>query len=81
VGVTFTYLPDLNKYLYFGGLSASVFITEQSEIDKKEQEEREKQEIESYSLYYRQEYLRMKKANNCDTIYLYDPSRNFSLQF
>jgi hypothetical protein len=77
VGVTFTYLPDQNKYLYFGGLSSSVFITEQSEMDKKEQEEREKQEIESYSLYYRQEYLRMKKANNSDTIHLYDPGRKF----
>lgn len=66
-------MPDKNKYVYFGGLHRDVVMSEQSEMEVKEIEAREKEELQQQSLYYRQDYLRMKKANSADYIYIYDP--------
>lgn len=73
LGSSLTYIPDKNKYIYFGGLQKDIVVLEGSETERKEVEEREKEEMEGYSLYYRQEYMRMKKANVVEYVYIYDP--------
>lgn len=74
LGCSLTYMPDVNLYIYFGGLLKDQIISEESELKMKEIEAREKEELERQSLYYRQDYLRMKKANSADYVYVYDPS-------
>lgn len=67
-------MPDKNLYIYFGGLHRDNLIQENSETERRETEAREKEEMEGQSLYYRQEYMRMKKANTVEFVYLYNPS-------
>lgn len=70
------YIPEAKVYVYLGGFTKNEPIpTKESELERIQNEEQELQKVKQHSLYYQEEWLRQKHANNMDYIYTYDTGK------